>query len=152
RRRLAHHGRLHRSAAGRRARPVLGDRHLHADRPLRLAALAAVMVLVVPMKAGAARPPVALIASPAHGALARSGRSVVTVTNSGTEDAVVDVLRAGYGLDLRGRPRVVARRASWLAVVPARLTLASGESKSITVVSRLPRRAQPGDHPELVLF
>jgi hypothetical protein len=121
---------------------------------VRLAAVAAavaVVVLVAPA-AGATRPPVALIASPAHVDLVGSGRSVVTVTNSGTETAVVDVLRAGYALDVRGRPRVAARRASWLAVVPARLTLAPGASGTITVTSKLPRRARPGDHPELVLF
>jgi len=119
---------------------------------VKLAAVAAVVALVAPADAGATRPPVALIASPAHVDLAGSGRSVVTVTNSGTEAAVVDVLRAGYALDVRGRPRVAARRASWLAVVPARLTLAPGASRAITVTSKLPRRAQPGDHPELVLF
>ena len=119
---------------------------------MRLVAAAAVLVLVAPGPAGATRPPVALIASPSHVDLVGSGRSVVTVTNSGTETAVVDVLRAGYALDVRGRPRVAARRASWLAVVPARLMLAPGASRSITVASKLPRRAQPGDHPELVLF
>jgi hypothetical protein len=119
---------------------------------VRLAVAAAVVILVASGAAGATRPPVALIASPAHVDLAGSARSMVTVTNSGTETAVVDVIRAGYALDMRGRPRVAARRASWLAVVPARLRLAPGASGSITVASRLPRRAQPGDHPELVLF
>ena len=119
---------------------------------MRLALAAAFLVLVASVNAGATRPPVALIASPSHVDLAGSARSVVTVTNSGTETAVVDVLRAGYALDQRGRPRVAARRASWLAVVPSRLTLAPRTSGSITVASKLPRRAQPGDHPELVLF
>jgi hypothetical protein len=119
---------------------------------VRLAVVVAVVALVAPAAAGATRAPVALIASPAHVDLAGSARSVVTVTNTGSETAVVDVLRAGYALDLRGRPRVTRRRASWLAVVPAKLTLAPGASRSITVVSKLPRRAQPGDHLELVLF
>ena len=119
---------------------------------MRFAVAAAFIVLVAPVAAGATRPPVALIASPAHVDLAGSARSVVTVTNSGTETAVVDVLRAGYALDVRGRPRVAARRGSWLAVAPARVTLAPGAARSITVTSKLPRKAQPGDHPELVLF
>jgi hypothetical protein len=120
---------------------------------VRLAVVAAALVvLVASANAGATRPPVALIASPAHLDLAGSARSVVTVTNSGTETAVVDVLRAGYALDMRGRPRVAVRRASWLAVAPAKLTLPPGESRSITVSAKLPRRAAPGDHPELVLF
>src|SRR5262249_8347020 len=137
---------------GRGSGPLLGDRDLHPDRPVRLVLAAVFLVLVASVNAGATRPPVALIASPSHVDLAGSARSVVTVTNSGTETATVDGLRAGYALDQRGRPRVAARRASWLAVVPSRLTLAPGTSRSITVASKLPRRAQPGDHPELVLF
>jgi hypothetical protein len=101
---------------------------------------------------GAARPPVALIASPAHVALTGSARAPVAVTNSGTEPVVVDVARAGFALDLRGRPRAVSRRSSWLAVVPRSLVLAPGATAPLTVSAKVPRRAQPGDHPELVLL
>jgi len=108
---------------------------------------------VAPALAGAtAPPPVALIASPSHVALKGSARAPVTVTNSGTRPVVVDVARAGFALDLRGRPRAVSRRSSWLAVGPRRLTLAPGAAAALTVSAHVPRRAQPGDHSELVLL
>lgn len=109
-------------------------------------------VLAASFLAGAARPPVALIASPAHVALAGSGRAQVAVTNSGVEPVVVDVARAGFALDLHGRPRVVTRRRSWLAVGPRQLTLASGATASLTVSARVPPQVEPGDHAELVLL
>lgn len=120
-------------------------------RHLATAALAA---LAAPALAGAAAPPppVALIASPSHVALTGSARAPVTVTNSGAGPMVVDVARAGFSLDLRGRPRAVSRRSSWLAVGPRRLTLAPGATATVTVSAHVPRRAQPGDHSELVLL
>ena len=105
-----------------------------------------------PPVAGAARPPVALIASPAHVALAGSARAPVAVTNSGTDPVVVDVARAGFALDLRGRPRVAARRSSWLVVAPRQLSLAPGATAALTVSSHVPPGAEPGDHSELVLL
>ena len=117
------------------------------------AAFAAVVALAAPVLAGAAAPsPVSLVASPSHVALAGSARAPVTVTNSGTNPVVVDVTRAGFALDLRGRPRAVSRRSSWLAVGPRRLTLAPGATATLTVSAHVPRRAQPGDHSELVLL
>jgi len=108
----------------------------------------------VPASAGAraARPPVSLVASPAHVALTGTARRVVTVTSSGSEPVRVDVGRARYALDMRGRPRVLAARASWLRVRPRRLTLAPGQKASFVVVSAPPRRAEPGDHSELLLL
>jgi len=120
---------------------------------VRLAAVAAAAsVLAATAVAGAARPPVALIASPAHVALAGSARTPLAVTNSGTDPMVVDVTRAGFSLDLRGRPRVAARRLSWLAVAPRQLTIAPGATATLTVSSRVPPGAEPGDHSELVLL
>ena len=117
------------------------------------AAFAAVVALAAPALAGAAAPsPVSLVASPSHVALTGSARAPVTVTNSGTDPVVVDVARAGFALDLRGRPRAVSRRSSWLAVGPRRLTLAPGATATLTVSAHVPRRAQPGDHSELVLL
>lgn len=118
--------------------------------PFAAAVLAA---LAAPALAGAASPPpVALIASPSHVDLKGSARAPVTVTNSGSRPVVVDVARAGFALDLRGRPHAVARRSSWLAVGPRRLTLAPGATAMLTVSAHVPRRAQPGDHSELVLL
>ncbi len=115
-------------------------------------ALAACLLVPAPAGARAARPPVSLVASPAHVALAGAARRVVTVTSSGREPVRVEVGRAGYALDLRGRPRVLAARASWLRVRPRRLTLAPGQKASFVVVSAPPRRAEPGDHSELLLL
>jgi hypothetical protein len=115
-------------------------------------ALTAVSALAASAVAGAARPPVALIASPSHVGLAGSARASVAVTNSGSEAVVVDVARAGFALDLRGRPRAVSRRSSWLTVGPPRIALASGASETLAVSARVPPHAQPGDHQELVLL
>ena len=118
-----------------------------------VAATAVLVALVAPALAGAtAPPPVALVASPSHVALNGSARAPVTVTNSGTRPVVVDVVRAGFALDLRGRPRAVSRRSSWLGVGPRRLTLAPGGTATVTVSAHVPRHAQPGDHSELVLL
>lgn len=116
------------------------------------AALIAVSLLAASAAAGAARPRVALIASPAHVSLAGSSKAPLAVTNSGADPVVVDVARAGFALDLRGRPRVAGRRATWLAVAPRQLTLAPGAKATLTVTSRVPSRAVPGDHSELVLL
>jgi hypothetical protein len=116
------------------------------------AALIAASLLAASAGAGAARPRVALIASPAHVSLAGSAKASLAVTNSGADPVAVDVARAGFALDLRGRPRVKARRATWLAVSPRQLTLAPGAKAMLTVVSRVPLRAEPGDHSELVLL
>ncbi len=105
-----------------------------------------------PAGAGIARPPVSLVASPARVSLAGKAREVVTVTSSGRELVRLELSRAGYALDLRGRPRVLRPRSSWLSVRPRRLTIAPGQKASFVVVSSPPRRAEPGDHSELVLL
>ena len=125
----------------------------------RAAGLALVAAVLVPASAGAgtARPPLALTATPAHLSLAGSGMSIVRVTNPGVSPVVVDVGRAGFSLDLRGRPRIVRRahaRAAtgWLTVSPRHFVLGAGATRSLTVSSRLPPRAEPGDHDALVLL
>jgi hypothetical protein len=119
-----------------------------------------VALTLVPASAGASaeRPPVALTASPAHVAIAGSGRSTVRVTNGGANRVVVDVSRAGFALDLRGRPKVVDRdavarsAAQWLSFRPRSLALKPGGSASVAIVSKLPAEAEPGDHDALLLF
>jgi hypothetical protein len=110
--------------------------------------------LLAPASAGAwaARPPVSLVASPARVAFAGAGRQLVTVTSSGSEPVLVEVSKAGYVLDLRGRPRVARARGSWVSVRPRRVAIAPGESASLVVVASPPARAEPGDHSELVLL
>jgi hypothetical protein len=119
-----------------------------------------VALTLVPASAGASvlRPPVALTASPPHVALAGSGRTTVRVTNAGTSQVVVDVTRAGFDLDLRGRPRIVGRdtvarsAADWLVFRPRSLVLKPGGSAAVAITSTLPSRAEPGDHDALLLF
>jgi len=110
------------------------------------------LFLAASASAGAARAPVSLVASPAHLAIRGSGAGTVGVTNTGSRPAVVDAVRGGFALDLRGRPRVRARRVSWLSVRPARLTLAPGASASVEISARVPHGAEPGDHSEVLLL
>jgi hypothetical protein len=104
-----------------------------------------------------ARPPVALSAAPAHLALDGSARATVRVTNSGTNAVDVVVSRAGFALNLRGRP-VIARSdgarsaARWLTVRPGRFQLTPRGSVTLALDTKLPRRAEPGDHDALVLL
>ena len=74
----------------------------------RTASLALAMLVLVPASAGAGttRPPLALTATPARLALVGSGSTTIRVTNPGTSAIRVEADRAGFSLDLRGRPRV----------------------------------------------
>jgi hypothetical protein len=114
----------------------------------------AAVCLLAPASAGArvTRPPVSLVASPAHVSLTGAARQVVTVTSTGSEAVVLEVVRAGYGFDLRGRPRILLRRRSWISVRPRRLAIAPGRQATLVVASTPPARAEPGDHSELVLL
>jgi hypothetical protein len=124
-----------------------------------LGVVAAFVPALVPATtgAGAARPAVVLRASPARLALTGSTRAVVRVTNSGTKRVLVDVSRAGFALDLRGRPRIVRRggarsAARWLTFRPTHFALRPRAGASLAVSSKLPRHAEPGDHDALVLL
>ncbi len=127
---------------------------------MRAAATVALASLVfVPAAAGTSteRPAIALIASPAHVTLASSSRATIRVTNVGARAVVIDVSRAGFALDVRGRPRIALpgdRHAavSWLSFRPHTLALLPGHTEAVTVSSRLPAGAEPGDHDALVLL
>jgi hypothetical protein len=125
---------------------------------IRTAVLA---LALVPASAGAGvgalRPPVALTAAPARLVLAGSARASVRVTNAGTKPVVVVASRAGFALDLRGRPHIVASgrarsAARWLTFRPDRFELRPRGSISLLVTSKVPRRAEPGDHDALALL
>lgn len=126
---------------------------------IRVAALP-ILLTLASASAGAsgARSPVSLTASPAHVELAGAAQATVRVTNSGSSSVVLDVRRAGFGLDLRGRPRIVgmneSRRsaAGWIGLRPRSLGLKPGATGSVTIASKLPKGAEPGDHDALVLF
>jgi hypothetical protein len=126
---------------------------------IRAAGILLAACLLVPAAAGTstARPALALTASPARVTLLGSGRAAIKVRNTGSGPVVVDVLRAGFSLDLRGRPRIIPRGGArtadaWLSVRPRRLALAGGRSASLTVAARLPRRVEPGDHDALLVL
>lgn len=120
----------------------------------RAAIIAFAMLVLVPASAGAgATPaPVALSATPARVMLTGSGAATVRVTNTGQSPLVVDVSRAAFSLDLRGRPRVGRGTATWLTVKPARIVVPVRGTRPLTVTTRLPRRVEPGDHDALVLL
>ncbi len=115
---------------------------------------------LVPAAAGASAPPpppIALTAAPAHVLIEGSGEAAVRVANYGATPLVVDVARAGFALDVRGRPRVVTRgdrrtAVGWIAVRPRSLALRPGEARPLTVAAALPPRAEPGDHDALLLL
>jgi hypothetical protein len=119
-------------------------------------ALALASALLVPATAGASGPraAVALTASPARVTLTGSGTATIHVANPGRTPIVVNVARAGFALDLRGRPRILTRSGvdSWLALRPRRLALDAGASAALVVAAHLPRTAEPGDHDALVLL
>ena len=117
-----------------------------------------VLALLAPASAGAGAgpPPVSLAASPARVTLPGSGRTAIRVTNAGSRAVDVEVSRAGFSLDLRGRPRIVPRgraaAASWLSVRPHVLSLRPRSEGSLTVSSIVPRNARPGDHGALIVL
>jgi hypothetical protein len=122
--------------------------------------LAVTACALAPASAGASvvRPPVSLVASPSRVTLVGRARQTIRVLNSGTEPVVIDVTRAGFTLDLRGRPRIAAPRggprpaAPWLRARPTRLAIAPRAAALLTVSSAPPARAEPGDHGALVLL
>jgi hypothetical protein len=122
--------------------------------------LAATACALAPASAGAsaARLPVSLVASPSRVVLVGRARETIRITHSGADRVVVDVMRAGFALDLRGRPRIVAGRAgsrpaaSWLRVRPRRMAIAPGKRALLTVTSAPSRQAEPGDHQALLLL
>jgi hypothetical protein len=121
---------------------------------VRAIAFASCVLVLALASTSTAGPPIALTASPARVTLVGSGQAEIQVRNTGSNPVVVDIARAGFRLDLRGRPRIAPPGAAdrWLTLRPRRLALASGASASLTVAANLPRRAEPGDHDALVLL
>ncbi len=77
----------------------------------------------------------------------------MTVSNHARVAVVVDAGRAGFSLDLRGRPHVVAApRSRWLTISPSRIRIAAGRSAVVTLTARVPPGATPGDHAALLLL
>jgi hypothetical protein len=66
------------------------------------------------------------------------------VRNDGAERVVVDVARRTLGRQTAAK--------TWLQIVPSRLVLRSRESATLTIRVKPPQRAEPGDHPVLILL
>ncbi|HEV2592681.1 MAG TPA: hypothetical protein VGU02_12400 [Gaiellaceae bacterium] len=99
------------------------------------------------------RPQLSLVAEPARVQIDGTGSQTITVANRGSQPVVLDVQRAGFALDLRGQPRIVAAaRAAWLSVRPKRVAIAAGSAATVTVRATVPRGARPGDHASLLLL
>ena len=97
---------------------------------------------------------IGLSASPLRLTLRGASAAAVTVRNAGRRPLLVDVSRAGFARSLHGRPRVRQARgaAAWLRLRPRRLRVAPGGKAVLRVRAAPPRRAEPGDHPALVLL
>ena len=93
--------------------------------------------------AGAERPRVAVAVSPSHLELEPPASRTIRVRNDGAGRLAVDV---------RPRPAGVQAGAGWLHVTPAHLVLRGGQSSLLTLRATRPERAEPGDHPALVLL
>jgi hypothetical protein len=97
---------------------------------------------------------IGLSASPLRLTLRGASGAAITVRNPGRRTLLVDVSRAGFTRSLRGKPRVRPAHggAVWLRLRPKRLRIAPGAKGTLHVRSVPPRRAEPGDHPALVLL
>jgi hypothetical protein len=113
---------------------------------LALAGLTALVLAPAPSAEGASvgRPRVALSVSPAQLAVFAPGSRRIKLRNDGAEPVVVDATRRTLGRQIAAK--------TWLQIVPARLSLRSGESATLTLRVRPPRRAEPGDHHVIVLL
>jgi hypothetical protein len=111
-----------------------------------LAGVTALVLASAPSAEGADadRPRVALSVSPARLALAAPGSRTIRLRNDGAKRVVVDATRRTLGWPTAAK--------TWLQIVPARLSLRSGESAILTLRAMPPRRAEPGDHHVLVLL
>jgi hypothetical protein len=96
--------------------------------------------------------PLALTASPARLALTPGARGTVLVLNPGRSTAVVDVTRAAFSLDARGRPRIGGAGKPWFTVRPRRLVLPAGGQASLVVKGLRRPGAGPGDHASVLLL
>jgi hypothetical protein len=97
----------------------------------------------------------ALSVSPSHIRLTRAASRAITIVNAGTASATVDAETATLALDQRGRPAIARTRdpaSGWLSLQPRRVALVPGGKAVVTVASRAPAGALPGDHPALVLL
>ena len=96
--------------------------------------------------------PLGLAAAPQRLALAPGGQGTVSVLNPGEATVVVDVSRAAFTLDLRGRPRIGGSATPWFTVRPRRLVLPAGARAALTVSALHRGGVRPGDHASALLL
>ena len=127
---------------------------------IRRALLAATFVAVAvggPASAGRDGD-VTVSVAPSRVVLDGASQTAVSVTNSGSARTTIDVRIGNYVILADGRVRIdpklpPGRSAKhWLTVSPRRVDLAPGETAEVTVTSRPPRSAAPGDHHALLLL
>ena len=122
------------------------------------AALGAVLLATaaasIPGAAAGAGPGIGLSASPLRLTLEGAAAATVAVRNPSRRSLLVDVSRAGFARSLRGKARLRPARgaATWLRLWPRRIRIAPGARAALHVRAALPHRAEPGDHPALVLL
>jgi hypothetical protein len=120
-------------------------------RALATAVLAAAAASIPGAAAGRG---VALSASPLRVMLQGTSAAAITVRNPGKRPLLVDLSRAGFARSLRGSPQIRSARgaATWLRLRPRRIRIAAHGKATLHVAAKPPRRAEPGDHPALVLL
>jgi hypothetical protein len=111
---------------------------------------AAVAALVGPV---AAPPRTTLSVSPAHVALQAGSRATLHIQTGAGGPLLLRASVAGLALDLRGKPRIAARReaAPWLSVSPASVEVGRRGATLVIASHRRPS-SWPGDHSALVLL
>jgi hypothetical protein len=111
-------------------------------------------MLIPPGASASPSPSIGLGVWPARTVVLGGTPQVVHVRNGGVAPITVDLSAAGFALDLRGSPRIVAAPGAggWLGVRPTVLRLPPGVTQTFTVWPQVPRGARPGDHPALVLL
>jgi hypothetical protein len=99
-------------------------------------------------------PPAALAVSPVRVELAGAGTATIRLTNTGGAATLVDGTRAGFAIDVRGRPCVAVLRDRGVQVLvrPRSVALGPGGTAAATILVRLGHGASPGDHASLVVF
>jgi hypothetical protein len=126
---------------------------------IRTTALALALAAAAAVPAtGSAAPQINVSVNPGTLILAGHASQTLTVMNAGDVASTIDVGVGNYAISPEGavqidpplEPARSARR--WLTVSPSRLDLAPRQSAVVTVVSKPPHIASPGDHHALVML
>ncbi len=125
----------------------------------RHVAPALALALFAALPAGAtAAPQINVAVNPGTLLLDRADRETLVVTNAGDVASTIDVGVGNYSIAEDGSvqvdPRLEPSRSAkrWLTVSPSVLNLGPRQSAVVTVTSKAPHIAAPGDHHALVLL